>query len=67
MTVDNNTLVYDVVINAEEQHSLWRADTEPPKGWRRQGTRGSREECLAFIKQAWTDMKPLSLRKPRRT
>lgn len=67
MPVDDNILVYDVVINAEEQYSLWRAETEPPKGWRRQGTRGSREECLAFIKQAWTDTRPLSLRRQTRT
>lgn len=55
--------LYDVVINDEEQYSLWRADEQPPNGWRRQGTRGSKEACLAFIKEAWSDMRPLSLRK----
>jgi MbtH protein len=63
MSTSDDSLMYDVVINDEEQYSIWRADREPPLGWRRQGTRGSKDECLAFIKTAWTDMRPLSLRK----
>jgi MbtH protein len=66
MPEDDDKLVYDVVINEEEQYSLWRADAEPPNGWRRQGTRGSKEACLTFIKNAWSDMRPLSLRKQTR-
>jgi MbtH protein len=66
MQVDD-ALVYDVVINGEEQYSIWRADTDPPKGWRRHGPRGTADECLAYIREAWTDMRPLSLRKPTRT
>ena len=62
MSHNDDTLVYDVVINDEEQYSLWRADAEPPSGWRRQGTRGSKEACLALINEAWRDMRPLSLR-----
>ena len=60
-------LVYDVVINDEEQYSIWPADKELPPGWRRQGTRASKEQCLAVIKEVWTDMRPLSLRRPQRT
>jgi len=54
---------YQVVINHEEQYSLWPDYKEIPNGWRAEGTQGSKEECLAHIKQVWTDMRPLSLRK----
>jgi len=52
-----------VVRNDEEQCSIWWADREVPKGWREVGKSGSREECLEYIDQTWTDMRPLSLRK----
>ena len=55
--------VYLVVVNEEEQYSIWRADREPPAGWRAEGTRGTREECLSHIGSVWTDMRPLSLRR----
>lgn len=54
---------YCVVANHEEQYSIWLADREPPPGWRRAGTEGSRDECLAHIATVWTDMRPLSLRR----
>jgi MbtH protein len=50
------------VLNDEEQYSIWRAERELPAGWRGEGTRGTREECLAHIGEIWTDMRPLSLR-----
>jgi|HubBroStandDraft_3_1064219.scaffolds.fasta_scaffold72510_2 MbtH protein len=53
---------YLAVINHEEQYSIWAADREIPLGWRPAGCRGSRDECLDFIEQAWTDMRPLSVR-----
>jgi MbtH protein len=53
---------YLVVVNDEEQYSIWWADREVPAGWRQEGTRGPREECLAHIERVWTDMRPLSLR-----
>ncbi|MEU6882044.1 MbtH family NRPS accessory protein [Streptomyces sp. NPDC046712] len=53
---------YRVVLNDELQYSIWRADAEPPAGWRIEGTAGTREECLAHIDEVWTDMRPLSLR-----
>jgi MbtH protein len=53
---------YLVVLNEEEQYSIWAADREPPQGWRAEGTAGSKDECLAHIGKVWTDMRPLSLR-----
>jgi MbtH protein len=52
-----------VVLNDEEQYSIWWADRDLPAGWRAEGTRGTREECIAKIDEVWTDMRPLSLRK----
>jgi MbtH protein len=54
---------YCVVVNHEEQYSIWPADREKPLGWRGVGKTGSKAECLAYIKEVWTDMRPLSLRK----
>ncbi|GAB4116425.1 MAG: MbtH family NRPS accessory protein [Roseiflexaceae bacterium] len=59
---EDNT-IYSVVINEEEQYSIWPADRETPPGWRRVGKDGPKAECLEYIKQVWTDMRPLSLRK----
>ncbi|MFD5794183.1 MbtH family protein [Streptomyces diastatochromogenes] len=55
--------VYRVVLNDEEQYSIWWADRPLPAGWHAEGTEGSREECLARIDAVWTDMRPLSLRR----
>jgi len=54
---------YKVVVNDEEQYSIWFADREPPPGWRGADKEGSKEECLAYIEEIWTDMRPKSLRK----
>ena len=54
---------YKVVVNHEEQYSIWPADRENPLGWRDAGKSGTKAECLAFIKEAWTDMRPLSVRR----
>lgn len=54
---------YLVVINDEEQYSIWWERRDLPPGWRAEGTRGSREQCLAHVDQTWTDMRPLSLRR----
>ena len=59
---DDGTL-YKVVVNHEEQYSLWPADRELPPGWKDAGKQGAKAECLAYIKEVWTDMRPLSLRK----
>jgi MbtH protein len=57
-----DTTIYKVVINHEEQYSIWPADREPPLGWKEVGQKGLKAECLAYIKDVWTDMRPLSLR-----
>ncbi|MBB5857457.1 MbtH family protein [Amycolatopsis umgeniensis] len=54
---------YLVVVNDEEQYSIWPADRDLPAGWHAEGKRGGREECLAHIGEVWTDMRPLSLRR----
>ena len=60
--MDDNT-IYKVVVNDEEQYSIWPADRENAPGWRDAGKSGTKQECLAHIKDVWTDMRPLSLRK----
>lgn len=57
-----NEAQYDVVVNHEEQYSIWPAEREMPLGWKAVGMRGSKEQCLEHIKEVWTDMRPLSLR-----
>lgn len=59
----DNEVRYIVVVNHEEQYSIWFEDRELPLGWNEAGKSGSKEECLAYIKEVWTDMRPLSLRK----
>ncbi|MFB7126382.1 MbtH family protein [Kitasatospora sp. NPDC056273] len=59
---EQNAQEYLVVLNDEEQYSIWRAERELPAGWRAEGTRGTKEECLSHIGTVWTDMRPLSLR-----
>lgn len=58
-----DTTTYKVVMNHEEQYSLWPADQGAPLGWQEVGKSGPRAECLAYIQEVWTDMRPLSLRK----
>lgn len=53
---------YQVVVNDEEQYSIWRADQPLPAGWRTDGTVGTKQVCLDHIGEVWTDMRPLSLR-----
>ncbi|MEU8462373.1 MbtH family NRPS accessory protein [Streptomyces sp. NPDC029003] len=55
--------VYRVVLNDEEQYSIWWADRDLPAGWHAEGTEGTREECLARITELWTDLRPASLRR----
>ena len=65
MALDNieDRTIYKVVINHEEQYSIWPVDRENPLGWRDAGKSGTKAECLAYIGEVWTDMRPLSLRK----
>lgn len=59
---DEDTRTYKVVVNHEEQYSVWLADRELPAGWREAGKSGTKAECLSHIKVVWTDMRPLGLR-----
>ncbi len=56
-------ITYLVVVNHEEQYSIWPDYKAIPGGWRTVGKTGNKDECLAYIKEVWTDMRPLSLRK----
>jgi MbtH protein len=55
--------IFQVVMNHEEQYSIWPAHRELPLGWHAAGKTGTKAECLAYIEEVWTDMRPLSLRK----
>ena len=59
---EDNTL-YRVVVNHEEQYSIWPVQRDLPAGWRDAGKEGRKDECLAYINEHWTYMRPLSLRK----
>jgi MbtH protein len=50
-------------VNHEEQYSIWPTERENALGWKDAGKTGAKDECLAWIREAWTDMRPLSLRK----
>jgi MbtH protein len=63
MTDEQDDVIYRVVVNHEEQYSIWPDFKEIPLGWRDCGRKGKKDECLAYIKEVWTDMRPLSLRK----
>lgn len=63
MSKDTDGVVYQVVVNDEEQYSIWPEDRELPLGWRADGVSGSKDRCLAHIDEVWTDMRPLSLRR----
>lgn len=57
------TTQFAVVKNDEEQYSIWPSDKEVPLGWMKSGKVGTKEECLSYVKEVWTDMRPASLRK----
>ena len=60
---DNDSgALYYIVMNHEEQYSIWPADRENALGWKAVGPSGPKDQCLAYIKEVWTDMRPLSLR-----
>jgi MbtH protein len=62
--VDDEDRQYAVVVNLEQQFSIWPSDREPPAGWAETGVRGTKTECLRHIEAAWTDMCPRSAREP---
>ena len=63
MSDNEPAITYQVVVNHEEQYSIWPADQTPPAGWQAVGKTGAKAECLAYIAEVWTDMRPLSVRR----
>jgi MbtH protein len=57
-----DSVLYHVVVNDEEQYSIWPSDLDIPRGWLAEGRSGSKQECLEYIGRVWTDMRPKSLR-----
>ena len=62
MTENEDKRVYKVVMNHEEQYSIWPVERPNAPGWKDAGPSGKKDECLRYIKEVWTDMRPLSLR-----
>ena len=62
-TESDDQSLYRVVMNDEEQYSIWPEDRANPPGWHDAGKTGTKDECLAYVEQVWTDMRPLSLRR----
>jgi len=62
MNGDFEVVEYCVVVNHEEQYSIWPSHKAIPQGWRDAGKRGLKSDCLEYIESVWTDMRPLSLR-----
>ena len=60
---DDTSTIYKVVVNHEEQYSIWPTDRDLPLGWKAVGKEGTKQEALDYIEEVWTDMRPLSLRK----
>ncbi len=61
--VNESGTMYKVVVNHEEQYSIWPVDLENALGWQDAGKSGTKEACLSYIREVWKDMRPLSLRK----
>ncbi len=62
MSIDSEDTIFQVVVNDEEQFSIWPDYKAIPNGWRAVGKSGVKKDCLDYIDQVWTDMRPLSLR-----
>ncbi|WP_079978231.1 MbtH family protein [Parachlamydia acanthamoebae] len=63
MSINEMDITYQVVMNSEEQYSIWPTYKEVPQGWNNVGKQGTKQECLDFISNTWVDMRPLSVRK----
>lgn len=59
---DEDITNYKVVINHEEQYSIWPTHRANPSGWTDVGKEGKKSDCLGYIAEVWTDMRPRSLR-----
>ncbi len=63
MSGETQSEQFVVLINHEEQYSLWPRTKEIPAGWRATGMEGSKDACVGYVDETWTDMRPLSLRR----
>ena len=63
MNLDDDSAVFRVVVNREEQYAIWPDYKQIPDGWREAGKAGRKQECLDYINEVWTGMRPLSLRR----
>ncbi len=63
MSWDSEDTIFNVVVNHEQQYSIWPDYKDIPKGWQAVGKTGNKKECLQYIEEVWTDMRPLSLQK----
>jgi MbtH protein len=61
--MDDDCLTYQVLVNHEEQYSLWLASKAIPPGWRQVGPIATKQDCIDYVERVWTDMRPLSVRK----
>jgi len=59
---EDDGITYAVVMNHEEQYSIWPADRDLPDGWQQVGVSGKKSACLDYIEEVWTDIRPLSVR-----
>lgn len=55
---EDDSTVFKVVINHEEQYSIWPADRRSPLGWKEIGKKATKKGCFAYIEEVWTDMRP---------
>ena len=58
----DDQIIYKVVVNDEEQYSIWPSGSKAPLGWKELAMSGSKEDCLEYIAEIWTDIRPLSIR-----
>ncbi|AGK51564.1 protein mbtH [Burkholderia thailandensis MSMB121] len=63
MSWDHEDTEFNVVVNHEEQYSIWPVYKEVPAGWKTVGVSGKKAVCLDYIEKTWIDMRPLSLRR----
>ncbi|MDT5290491.1 MAG: MbtH protein [Mycobacterium sp.] len=59
---DDEAGTFFVLVNGEDQHSLWPAFADVPAGWRVAFGESTRADCLTYVEENWTDMRPRSLR-----
>ena len=62
MEEEEDDRAYVVVVNDEDQYSIWFADRELPAGWSSDGFSGTKAACLEHVEEVWTDMRPRSVR-----